>query len=61
MAVTWVFLLRLVPGAQSAAGGVLAAGVPVFRTGAMAGPGRFWLPVTWVFSLYVGQAGSARR
>ena len=31
----------------------------MFRAGMMVFPERFRLPVTWVFSLYVVQAGSA--
>jgi hypothetical protein len=60
MVVTWVVLAAADAGARLAAGGVLAGGVPVFRAGAVVFPGRFRLPVTLVFSLYVGQAGSAR-
>jgi len=33
----------------------------MFRAGMMVFPERFRLPVTWVFSLYVVQAGSACR
>jgi hypothetical protein len=40
--------------------GLLAVGMPVFRAGAMVFR-AVWVPVTWVFSLYVVQAGSARR
>ena len=44
-----------------AAAGLLAGGMLMFRAGMMVFPERFRLPVTWVFSLYVVQAGSACR
>jgi len=48
-------------GARLAAAGLLAGGMLMFRAGMMVFPERFRLPVTWVFWLYVVQAGSACR
>jgi hypothetical protein len=58
--VTWEFLLRLVlvRGWLPLARWLGHADVPRRDDGV---PGRFRLPVTWVFSLYVVQAGSACR
>jgi len=59
MVVTWGFLLRVRPACAGARVVGAGEGMRRFRSGVMVVVPCGRAPVTWVFSLYVVQAGSA--